>query len=242
MSKCLKILDVPVNKVNIAEALDISKEFIKNTNKCNMIVTPNSEIVMNAQEDIELMKIIEGAELVVPDGIGLVYASRIYKDKLEERVTGIDLLNKILEYCGEKSKSVYFFGSSPGVAEEAAKNIKKKYSNIIIKGTHHGYFSEEEEDTIVQEINDANVDFLCVALGSPKQEKFIYKYKDKLKVRIAMGVGGSLDVLAGRLKRAPLIYQKLGIEWLYRVIQEPKRYKRIAVLPLFMLKVLFDRK
>ena len=245
-NKRTRILNVPVDMVNAGEALGIFRELMKN-GECSLIVTPNSEIIVNAAKDPELKSIIEQADLVIPDGIGLVYASRIMGVPLRERVTGIDFLNTILGYLEENGESIFFLGSKPGdgetlgVAELAAEKMQEKYKNLKIAGTHHGYFKEPDEPEIVKAINDSGADFLCVAMGSPKQEKFVSRWKSTLNVKGAIGVGGSLDVWAGTLKRAPEFYRNHGLEWLYRLIQEPSRYKRMAALPLFMIKVVISR-
>jgi N-acetylglucosaminyldiphosphoundecaprenol N-acetyl-beta-D-mannosaminyltransferase len=232
--------------VNAGEAMGIFRELMNNGG-CSLIVTPNSEIIVNAAGDPELKSIIEQADLVIPDGIGLVYASKIMGVPLRERVTGIDFLDAILGYLEETGESVFFLGSKPGdgevpsVAELAAEKMLEKYKDLKIAGTHHGYFKEPDEPEIVKAINDSGADFLCVAMGSPKQEKFVSRWKSELNVKGAIGVGGSLDVWAGTLKRAPEFYRNHGLEWLYRLIQEPSRYKRMAALPLFMIKVVISR-
>lgn len=233
----LNIMGAHVHRVTLEEALNIFQEYLSE-DICKLIVTPNSEIVMNASKDKELMEIINTADLVIPDGIGLMYASKVMRQPLKERVTGIDFLEGTLNLLNSMGKSIYLLGSKPGVAEKAAENMKKKYPNMQIAGTHHGYFKEADEKDIVDKINAAAPDFLCVALGAPKQEKFINKYKYMLKTKSAIGVGGSLDVWSGELKRAPKFYRENGLEWFYRLIQQPSRYKRMAVLPLFMLRVI----
>lgn len=241
MNNRIRILGVTVDMVNYDEALDRFKGFLEEDG-VSLIVTPNSEIVVNAGKNPQLMEAIEKAEMVIPDGIGLVYASKILKHPLEERVTGIDFLGKALKHLSETGKSVFLFGSRPGIAEKAAAKMEETYPGLKIAGTRNGYFKPEEEEEILKEINEASPDLLCVALGSPKQELFVLKYKDRLKAKAAIGVGGSLDVWSGDLKRAPEFYRKHGLEWLYRFIQEPSRYKRMAALPLFMLKVVFSDK
>lgn len=245
-NKRIKILDVPIDMVNQSEALTIFEE-IMGSSECSLVVTPNSEIIMNASKDKELKKIIETADLIIPDGIGLVYASKIMGLPLYERVTGIDFLEDILKYLEKTGQSIYLLGSKPGnessvsIAELAANKMIGKYKGLKIAGTHHGYFQESEEADIIQVINQSGADFLCVALGSPKQEKFIYKYIKQLNVKCAIGVGGSLDVWAGNVKRAPEFYRNNGLEWLYRLVQQPSRYKRMAALPLFIIKVFVNR-
>lgn len=234
----VKILGVPVDMVDRERAMKIFEESFSEPG-VTMVVTPNSEIVQRASKDEELKSLISSADLIIPDGIGLVYASKIIGCPLSERVTGIDFLEAIIAGLEKNGKSIYFFGSKPGVAEAAAENIKKKYPKLIVAGTHNGYFKAEEEPDIVKEINDSGADFLCVALGAPKQEKFIFDHRNELAVNGAIGVGGSLDVWAGTLKRAPEFYRKHGLEWLYRLIQEPSRYKRMLALPVFMFRVIF---
>lgn len=243
-NKRIKILDVPVDMVSNKQALEIFEKLMDRSG-CDLIVTPNSEIIMNATRDEELKLLIEKAGLIIPDGIGLVHASKIVGHPLKERVTGIDFLNSILNYLEKTGKSIYLLGSKPAteerpsVAELAGENMIIKYPNLKIAGTHDGYFKKDEEADLVREINESGADFLCVALGAPKQEKFIYEHKDEfVNVRVGIGVGGSFDVWAGTAKRAPKFYREHGLEWLYRFIQEPSRYKRMAQLPLFMVKVI----
>lgn len=248
MDNRVKILGVPIDMVDADSAFARFLEIMERA-ECEMIVTPNSEIVVNAGKDPELLSLIENASLIIPDGIGLVYASKIKGYGLQERVTGIDFLSQILEYCAHEGKGVYLLGSKPAseektsVADAAAEEMNKKYPGLNIAGTYHGYFKSEEEAAIVSEINNSGAEFLCVALGSPKQEKFIYNHRNEFEhVRAAIGVGGSLDVWAGNVKRAPEFYQKHGLEWFYRLKQEPSRWKRVLALPIFMLKVIFSRK
>ncbi len=235
----VNILGVPVDMVDKETAFGIFREIFAEPG-CSMIVTPNSEIVQNASKDPELKSLIASADLIIPDGIGLVYASKLMGCPLSERVTGIDFLESIIQYLSETGESIFFFGSKPGVADAAAEKMAEKYPGLKVAGTHHGYFKPEEEEDIVRRINESGADFLCVALGAPKQEKFIAAYRQQLSVRGAIGVGGSLDVWAGNLKRAPEFYRKHGLEWLYRFIQQPTRFKRMLALPAFMLRVIFS--
>ena len=238
-SNRIKILGVPVDLTDKETAMARFEELFPEPG-VTAVYTPNSEIVENASHDPELKELIDSAELVIPDGIGLVYASKFLGHPLKERVTGIDFLESIIAYLEKNGKSIYFFGSKPGVAEKAAEKIREKYPGLIVAGTHHGYFQQEEEPDIVEQINQSGADFLCVALGAPKQEKFIYDHKAELKVHGAIGVGGSLDVWSGDLKRAPEFYQKHGLEWLYRFIQQPRRAGRMMKLPVFMVKVMIQ--
>lgn len=242
----MQLWGISIDRVNRREAMAVFHQLMDEPG-CSMIVTPNSEIVMAASKDEEMKALLDEADLTIPDGIGLVYASKILKQPLTERVTGIDLADAALAALAKEGKSVYFLGSKPdggegiSVAQMAARRKEAEYEGLVVSGTHDGYFSPEEEERIVREINDSGASLLLVALGSPKQEKFIRRHRGELNVKVAMGVGGSLDVWAGTLKRAPEFYRKHGLEWLYRLIQEPSRYKRMAVLPLFMIKVIVTK-
>ncbi|QEK11454.1 WecB/TagA/CpsF family glycosyltransferase [Crassaminicella thermophila] len=241
MRETANILGVPIDIVTNESAFEKFKSLLRGE-KCSVIVTPNSEIVMAASKDERLKGILKESDLCIPDGIGLIYASKIHNLGLTERVTGVDFMYKILSYCNDNDKSIYILGGKVGVAEKACKNIKNKFPNIKIKGFRDGYFKEAEERKIIEKINELKPDVLFVGLGAPKQEIWMNKYKEKLNVKVAMGIGGSIDIWAGTAKRAPEIFQKLGLEWFYRLLKEPWRYKRMMALPKFMLKVIFRNK
>ncbi len=241
------ILGIPIDMITKEDAFAVFEGLMERPG-FDMIVTPNSEIVVNATEDAQLAALIEKAGLIIPDGIGLVYASKILGHDLSERITGIDFLTEILGYLERTGKSVYLLGSKPdvegrgSVAELAANAMRERFPGLIVAGTHHGYFGQDDEAAIVEEINASRADFLCVALGSPKQEKFMDKYRDAFtSTRCGIGVGGSLDVWAGTVQRAPEFYQKHGLEWLYRFIKQPSRLPRMMKLPVFMLKVIAQK-
>lgn len=236
----IKILGVRVDKVNTAEAYNRFLQLMDGET-LSMIFTPNTEIVMMAQQDHELRSILREADLVVPDGIGLVYASKLHHLGLDERVTGIDLMERILRYCHTTRKSIYILGGKPGVAERATEAILKAYPGLVSKGFQDGYFKPDQELKIIDRINELKPDLLFVAMGAPRQEKWIYKHRKILNARVAMGVGGSVDVWAGTSKRAPLFYQKANLEWLYRLIKNPSRIGRMMALPKFMVKVMLSR-
>jgi N-acetylglucosaminyldiphosphoundecaprenol N-acetyl-beta-D-mannosaminyltransferase len=236
----IKILGIKINKVTNKEAFDYFVELLKE-NETSSIFTPNPEIVMMAQKDDELKKAIFESNLVIPDGIGLIFASKLYNLGLSERVTGFDLMNKMLEYSNRRKLKVFLLGAKPGVAEEAKKNVNDKYKNINIVGTHHGYFDEKESLEVLDLVNEKKPDILFVALGASRQEKWINQNKKIINASVAMGVGGALDVWAGDVKRAPEIFIKLNLEWLYRLIKQPSRFKRILEIPKFMVKVLLNK-
>lgn len=238
--KSIKILGVKIHQVTNETAYNRFLHLMEQP-ELSMIVTPNTEIVMMAQEDAALKEILQDAELVIPDGIGLVYASKIHQLGLTERVTGIDTMDKMLKYCNNNKKSIYLFGGKPGVAEKASEKMKEAYPHLTIKGIRDGYFSKEEEDKIIDHINEVKPDILFVALGAPKQEKWIYANRKLLNAKVAMGVGGAFDVWSGVAKRAPKIFQDLHLEWFYRLLKEPSRIGRMMSLPKFMIKVLLSR-
>lgn len=236
----IKILGVKIHKVNMEEAFNHVVYLFKR-GQFSMIFTPNTEIVMTAKDDSDLRNIFSDADLVIPDGIGLIYASNIHHLGLEERVTGVEMMDKILKFCNTTKKSIYILGGKPGVAEKACENIADTYPNLRIKGCHDGYFDEEEEYKILDKINEAKPDVLFVALGAPRQEKWIYKHRKILNTTVAMGVGGGVDIWAGEVKRAPKVFQNLGLEWFYRLIKEPSRIKRMTAIPKFMVRVILTK-
>ncbi len=237
----VKILGVRVDKVTKTQALDEFERMLDG-DRCELIVTPNAEIVESASKTPRLKRIINDmAAMVIPDGVGLIYASKLKGDPIDEKVAGIEFARAAIELCARKGRSVYLLGSKPGVAETAADNLRRDIPGLVIAGTCDGYFKPDEEERLTADINASGADFLCVALGSPKQEYFIIDHRQDLKVKAAVGIGGSLDIWSGNLNRAPQFYIDHGLEWLYRMIQEPKRLKRLPALPLFLIKAAIRR-
>ncbi|WP_242293000.1 WecB/TagA/CpsF family glycosyltransferase [Bacillus cereus group sp. BfR-BA-01441] len=236
----LDILGVPFDNITSKKALEKLLEFLK-TDKNHLLITPNPEIVMEAQNDKELMKILNEADLVVPDGIGVVLASKLEKNSIKERVPGCDLMFALFNTMKDSNKTVYILGGAPGVAEKAKLNMERKYENIKIIGTHHGYFAEHEEEKIIREIQQLKPDLLMVGLGCPRQEKWIYTNKNRLPVKISAAIGGTIDIMAGTTKRAPRMFQVMGLEWFHRLLEQPKRIFRMKKLPLFLIAVLKDK-
>ncbi len=238
--KSVKILGVRIDKVDADEAYNKFLSLFKN-GTFSAIYTPNPEIIMMAQDDEPLKEALLDADLVIPDGIGVVYASRIHKLGLEERIPGIEFMDRMLKFCNNTKGSIFILGGKPGVPEKACEKISEKYPNIDIKGCQDGYFTPEEELKVVDKINEVKPDILFVALGCPKQEKWIHEHRKILNTRVAMGVGGSVDVWAGHAKRAPKLFIKLNLEWFYRLLREPSRLGRMMSLPKFLLRVLLSR-
>lgn len=206
-------------------------------NKKMFIVTANPETFMKSEEDAELNKLLNDKNSVlVPDGIGIVKAARSIGYNIEERIAGIDIAIKLLEYGNELKKDIYLFGSKQEVIDSMKEVLKEKYPNINLVGASNGYVSDK--DKVFDEIVKLNPDIVLVALGIPHQEKLIYKHLEKFKKGIFVGVGGSFDVISGHKKRAPKIFIKLNLEWLYRIACEPKRIKRFYDSNVkFMFKV-----
>lgn len=242
------IFGVNINNTTLVETTTILESYLKG-NSLKTIYTPNTEIVMIAKEDKTLRDLINQGDLIIPDGIGLIYGSRIKKRPLTERVTGFDTSIKLLEIANKQGYSIYLLGGMEGVAKDAAINIKNTYPNIVISGYQNGYFkgshlgleAQEEEKLIIEKINNEKPDIIFVGLGFPKQEMWIDANKEKLNAKVIIGNGGVMDILSGNAKRAPEIYQKLGLEWLYRLIKDPSRIKRQMLLPKFMIQVLFTK-
>lgn len=231
-------LGVEVCRVNMTETLLAVENIIK-TRKPSFIVAINPEKIMKAATDSNLKKLLNSADIQIPDGIGVVLASKLKRNKINARVTGIDLMDNICKISNQKNYRIFMLGAKPGVAEKAAGILRHKYENINIVGIIDGYF--KNDDMVIEEIKGAKPDILFVALGSPSQEYWITNNMSKLKVPICMGVGGSYDVICGNIERAPQWMCKIGIEWLFRLIKEPWRFKRMLVLPKFLIKVVFER-
>ncbi len=240
MNNRLNILGVGVDNCTMDTALDFLVSATSG-DALTSVYTPNSEIILSAYKDPEYAAVLNRGSLVTADGIGVVYASKILKRPLPERVSGFDLANKLLERVAPKGKTLYLFGGKPGIAERAAKKICELYPGINIVGISDGYFDEEKEKEIIKDINEKSPDILFVCLGFPKQERWIDTHSD-ISVRVAMGIGGSLDVFAGEVKRAPEFFQKCGLEWFYRLIKQPSRFIRMLALPKFGFTVLFHGK
>lgn len=244
----VNIFGVKIFNIDFQEAINIANRFLKE-DRNHSIITPNTEIVMAAKDDEELRDIINGADLVIPDGIGLIYGSKMRGHPLKERVTGYDVSMELLKILNEIGGSLYMLGGKPGVTDKAEEKIKKDYENINIVGHHHGYFKgihrgmkgDPEELEIIEEINSLKPDIIFLGLGFPKQEMFINEYKDKLNSKIIIGNGGVMDILAGNMKRAPEIFIKLHLEWFYRLLKEPSRIKRQVAIPKFIFEILKNK-
>ena len=241
MAERVNILGVDVDAVTMAEAVDVVRRAM-DTRAGVMVATANAEMLMRATHDEELRHILNASALVVPDGAGTVWAARHLGHAMPERVAGYDLAQELLRCAPAEGRRVYFFGSAPGVAEKAQAKAEQLYPGIEIVGVRNGFFSPADNAAIIAEIRAARPDLLLVALGVPKQEKWIAAHLAELDVPVAIGVGGTLDVMAGVMKRAPHWMQKAKLEWLFRGLMQPKRAGRLLALPKFVLKVHASRK
>ena len=241
MADQVNILGVNVDAVTMAEAVAHVTEAM-DVRANVMIATANAEMIMRATHDEELRDILNAAALVVPDGAGTVWAARHLGHVMPERVAGYDLAQELLRRAPAEGRRIYFFGAAPGVAEKAKEKAEQLYPGIEIVGVRNGFFSPADNAAIIAEIRAARPDLLLVALGVPKQEKWIAAHLAELDVPAAIGVGGTLDVMAGVMKRAPYWMQKAKLEWLFRGLMQPKRAGRLLALPKFVLKVHASRK
>ncbi len=234
MERCLvKILGFDVDSFTFEEAVDYAYS------TPGQVVTINPEMISNAKSHPELAKVISDAQLVVPDGIGVELGLKILGHNVH-RIAGVELGKALIEKFSKEGKSVAFIGAKPEVVKSAVENLKSEIPSLNAVYVKDGYF--EDTDSVLTEVTDASPDLVLVALGHPKQEFFINSLKQRLKSATMIGLGGSFDVWAGYVKRAPVFWQKLGLEWLYRTIKEPQRFKRIfPVLPLFVIRVFKER-
>lgn len=221
-SKRQAFLDTYIDCLTMSETIEIVEASIRNRKPLHHI-SMNANKVVLLEEDATLKKIVNEAGLITADGSSILMAGKVLGLTITERVTGIDLFIDLLSVCQEKGYRPFFLGAKEEVLNEMIARIVKDYPGIDIAGSHHGYFNELENEAVVSQINDSQADMLFVAFSSPQKEYWVYKNKKQLTPAFIMGVGGSFDVLAGKTKRAPAIWQKYGFEWLYRFIQEPIR-------------------
>ncbi|MCQ2979203.1 MAG: WecB/TagA/CpsF family glycosyltransferase [Clostridia bacterium] len=213
-----------------------------NQDGLHIVHTTNPEFILKAQKDPLYKEILNGAALAVPDGIGAVIASKFSNVKLTDRVSGCDLAYNLMNAMQDTPYSVYILGSSEERLQKAIANIKSAMPNLKIAGAHNGYFKDEDDADIIKDINNSGATLLLVGMGGiDKQEKWVWKYKDQLKAKVSIGIGGSIDVYSGEVKRAPKVVQNMKLEWLYRTLKEPKkRIPRIYRLPQFVLMAMGD--
>jgi N-acetylglucosaminyldiphosphoundecaprenol N-acetyl-beta-D-mannosaminyltransferase len=237
MKEIATILGIPVVPYTMDEAvMKLTEDVLKK--KRSFVVTANAEIIMMAQDDPEYKKILtQTSDLILPDGAGTVWAGNYLGYVIPERVAGYDLYLRLLKEAAKNNIPVYFFGGKPGIAEEAAEEGKRRWPGLKVAGCRNGYFSADEESEIIEGINRSGAVMLFAALGAPKQEKWLAKYRELLTPCLLMGIGGSFDVLAGKVQRAPKWMQDAKLEWLFRLVKQPSRFGRMLALPKFVFAV-----
>ncbi len=232
------VLGVGFDPVTMDEAVERAMALMDRPG-ADYVVTPNPEIVMICGEDSAAAEAVADASLVLPDGIGVIYGARILGRPLPEKVTGADFALRVFARMAGEGRRLYLLGAKPGVAQTAGERLARQFPGLVIAGCHDGYFSDD--GPVIDGINAAGADFLLVCLGAPKQEKWMRANRDRLNVRLMAGLGGSLDVYAGAVRRAPEVWQRLNLEWLYRLIREPRRIGRVMKLPEFLVCVIGQR-
>ncbi len=235
----VEILGVSVDRRSFSDALKTACSYLE-SNIPHAIYTPNPEIIMKAYRDETYAAVLNRADMVVPDGIGVVYGSKMVGRPVTERVAGFDLSCALLSEAAKSGKRVFLFGGKPGIADLAAKSMTEKYPGLLICGTAHGY--DPDKSHIASEIRACSADIVLVCLGAPAQESWIDIYKEETGAKILIGAGGSLDVFAGTAKRAPAIFRKLNLEWFYRLLCQPSRIGRMMDLPRFAWTVFLHGK
>ena len=228
-----EILGVNFDDLTWEEAAQAGAALLEE-DRFHYVVTPNPEFILAAEKDREFLQVLNGADLVLADGIGVVYSAKIQGTPLKGRVPGIEFATDMLRVLDGMGGRLYLLGSKPGVAEEAGRRITEQHPNIVLCGTQDGYFKDEEASLL--KVAAARPDLLFVCLGAPKQEKWMARWGKHTGARLAIGLGGALDVFAGKVERAPESWQKLGLEWAYRLKKEPQRVGRMVKLPLVLVK------
>lgn len=238
----VKILGVSIDNVTLDECGIYTKQLIEESNKsCKIVVAPNTEFIMLAQKDKEFFDILKQASFATPDSVGVMIGGKLQNKKFKERIPGQSYFRKVLEVGEKEGWTFYFLGGEEGIAQKAKEKVEKDYPNVKIIGCHEGFFEIDKEEDVVKEINKLQPNVLFVAMGAPIQEKWIARNKKNLKVDIATGQGGTFDYEAGKIKRAPKLFQKLGIEWMWRLIKEPKRIVRMMALPKYLITILIKK-
>ena len=228
------VLGTEIDAVSLEEAVDRAVEIMA-SRKGAYAVTPNSEMLLQARKDPVLAAALRRAALSLPDGVGVLLVSRILGCPIRERVCGIDFAWRLFEVMEAEGKSVFLLGAKDGIADRAAERLKRSYPRLQIAGTHSGYFDPGEELALLKQINAVSPDLLLVCLGSPKQELWMERVSSQLSVGLMAGLGGTLDVLAGTVRRAPESWQKCGMEWFFRLLCQPRRIVRVMRIPSLFL-------
>ncbi len=233
----LTLLGVPVDRVTMTQALKRIEGFIA-SKRPHLVATADASMLVDAHDIAEFGDLLRTAELVTPDSAGILWAARRAGRPIEARVSGVDIVDEICRLSAQKGYRIYFLGAEPGVAEMAAERLRLRHPGCNIVGARHGYFPAGDDEVVAKEVSEAKPNVLFVAMGIPRQEQFIQKTQGIIQAEVSMGVGGSLDVYSGRVKRAPALFQKLKLEWLWRLIQNPSKWRKAIKLPRFVMLVL----
>lgn len=239
-AKYVKVLDLPFIAEDRKTILNLIAKRVDNEEK-TFIITANAEIAMYARENKEYLELTKKSNYIVADGIGIVKGAKILNENIPERIPGIELMMDMLEYGNLNNKKVYFYGAKPETIEKMVTILNNKYSKLNIVGYHHGYH-DDSDDKIMNEVIQLRPDYVFVAKGCPLQDEWITKVLDNVDKGVFMGVGGSFDVISGNVKRAPELWLKLNLEWLYRLLSNPQRIGRYVSLPKFVIEVIKDRR
>ena len=238
--KRVSVLGTEIDTLPLSEAVERALSCMEQRRGA-YVVTPNTEIVLSARKNSALRDALDAAALSLPDGAGVVLASRILATPIPRRIAGIDFASALLRRMAEQGRSVFLLGAREGVSVHAAEKLQARYRGLLIVGEAHGFFTSEDEDALIGRINALSPDLLLVCLGSPRQELWMRRNAPRLRVGLMAGLGGALDVFAGDIKRAPETWRRCGLEWLYRLLCQPARLKRDLVLPLIVPAAVAER-
>ena len=236
----IDVLGVEFDDMDIVEAVELAMGFMEER-RCAYAVTPNPEIVLECRKNRKLAAAVRAADMVLPDGVGVIYASRILGTPIKNRLPGIDFASALMARMSECGKKVFLLGAKSGVAELAAERLTERYPGLEICGVNDGYFAQEDNELVLEKINALSPDLILVCLGAPRQEIWMKNNAELLNAGLMIGLGGAMDVYAGVVERAPRKWRKLGLEWLYRLIKEPRRVKRMIKLPGILFAALWRR-
>lgn len=233
----MAILGIPVDKLTMGDAIERIDGFIR-SGEPHWIATADASMLVDAGDDSTFRERLLTADMITPDSSGVLWAGGKVGVKLEERVSGVDLVDRLCALSADRGYRVFLLGAAPGVAEMAAERLRLKHPGCNIVGTRHGFFPASDDELVAHEVAEFDPDILFVAMGIPRQETFIVTTQQIIKARVAIGVGGSLDVHSGQAKRAPALFQRMKVEWFWRLLQNPKKWRKTMKLPVFMLRVL----
>ncbi len=232
----VKILGIDVDRISMADTVDLLESYLKG-DVMHLVLTADASAVFMAANNPDVRSVFESADLVTADGAGVVWAANHLGAPVPERVSGVDLVERLFELSARGGYRIYCLGAADGVALNASQTLQTRFPGANVVGTHHGFYAADTELQIVEEIAATKPDILLVAMGIPRQEQFVIRNRERLNVKVAMGVGGSFDVFSGKVRRAPTFMRRLHVEWLWRLMQDPSKARRIAMLPKFMRDV-----